>query len=117
MAEPQPSNVVGGTTEGTDPIPANAEDRKAAAAMSSLDTKTDEASAPKKEVDMKALNAAMEKLGGMGGSGGAKGAAAEKKKEEEPKKVVKVDAGDVAVVVGLNRDNCQENGVVVVGVG
>ena len=65
--------------------------------MSSLDTKTDEASAPKKEVDMKALNDAMSKLGG-GGEGKAAAPAA-----KEPKKVVKVEQGDVGVVVSVRE--------------
>lgn len=99
--EPQPPTV----REGADPpdaLPANAEDRKAAQAMSSLDVKTDEddSSAPKKEVDTKALAEAMKYLS-VGESAGKKDAGAAKKKEVEApaKPLVKVDAADVALVV------------------
>lgn len=95
--EPQPPSVVEGATEGTDPLPAAS--KAEAAAMSSLDTKTDEAAAPKKEVDMKALNDAMAKLGGMGAAEGKAAVPTATKKEEEPKKLVKVDQADVGVVV------------------
>lgn len=99
MAEPQPPNV----QEGADPpdaLPANAEDRKAAAALNSLDARPDEGSAPKKEVDLKALNDAMKALGGAGThESAAKKTSAAAGKKEEPKKVVKVDAGDVSMLV------------------
>lgn len=100
--EPQPSNV----TEGADQpesLPANAEDRKAAHAMSSLDARGDDAeasSAPKKEVDVKALTDAMKMLEAGSGTGVQKKAATDKKKEEEVKKpLIKVDQADVALLV------------------
>ena len=75
--EPQPSNV----QEGADPpdaLPANAEDRKAAKAMSSLDARgEEEPTQPKKEVDLSALNDAIKNL-----SVGKE----EKKKPEKAKK-------------------------------
>ena len=100
--EPQPSNV----TEGADPpdaLPANAEDRKAAKAMSSLGAKTEDApEKAKKEVDVAALNEALKYLSaGQDSGGGKKKTAASKKKgdEEARKPLVKVDAADVALVV------------------
>lgn len=99
MAEPQPPNVQEGADQ-PDVLPANAEDRKAAAAMSSLDARggEDEASsAPKKNIDMKALGEAMKHLGGGQEAKKTEGTSA--KKEVEVKKVVKVDAADVALVV------------------
>ncbi|KAF2719150.1 hypothetical protein K431DRAFT_287032 [Polychaeton citri CBS 116435] len=92
--EPQPSNFKEGK-DAPDVIPANAEDRKAAAAMSSLDVHgEDDESKPKKDVDMKALSDAINNLekkpGQATGSANASGA-----KKEEPKKPIKVDAGDV----------------------
>jgi hypothetical protein len=55
MAEPQPSDIHEGAADPHAPT-SSAEDRKAAAALSSLDTQED--SAEKKEVDGKALNKA-----------------------------------------------------------
>lgn len=100
--EPQPPNV----TEGLDQpesLPANAEDRKAAQALNSLDAKADD-EAPKKDVDLKALSDAMKNLG--------VGAEAKKpisKKEEAPKKpLIKVDPADVALVVSCSlRMTCK----------
>lgn len=96
MAEPQPPNVQEGA-DAPDVLPANAEDRKAAQAMSSLDAKPDEDAAPKKEIDLKALNDAMKNLGAAQEqkAPGAAGA----KKEEAPKKLVKVDQADVTLLV------------------
>lgn len=59
MAEPQPSDIHEGATDPHAPT-GSAEDRKATAALSSLDTQED--SAEKKEVDGKALNKAMQGL-------------------------------------------------------
>lgn len=90
-------------TEGADPpdaLPASAEDRKAAAAMSSLDVKSEEEPAqPKKEVDQKALAEAMKFLS-VGEEKGKKAAEAggKKKDVEAPKPVIKVDQADVALV-------------------
>ncbi len=99
MAEPQPPNF----QEGADPpdvLPANAEDRKAAAAMSSLESaNVESATVPKKEVDVKALTDAMKML--EAGSGGISSKRKETKKKEEEKKevLIKVDAADVNFVM------------------
>lgn len=107
--EPQPSNI----QEGADlePVPANAEDRKAAQALSALDAKGDEdASQPKKEVDIKALGEAMKNLEFAQGTAGSKKPASETKKEQEaPKKLVKVDAADVTLLVCVSRRTALEN--------
>lgn len=93
MAEPQPPNVQEGA-DAPDVLPANAEDRKAAQALSSLDTRADEESnSAKKGVDLKALNDAMSRLTT------APVKATTEVKKEEPKKLVKVDAADVALLV------------------
>ena len=81
--EPQPSNVQEGA-DAPDVVPASKEDRKAAAALSSLDVKEDQDATPnKKEVDLKALGEAMKNLE-VGQSTQTKSAAV--KKEEAPKK-------------------------------
>ena len=54
-------------------------------------------SAPKKEVDMKALNDAMKALGS--GDGSKKAATAGNVKKEEPAKLIKVEAADVRLLV------------------
>lgn len=96
MAEPQAPNVTEGA-DAPDALPANAEDRKAAQAMSSLDAKGEDEAAPKKEIDLKALNDAMKNLGVVQQSPTT--AATPVKKEEAPKKLVKVDQADVALLV------------------
>lgn len=100
MAEDtQPSNV----QEGIDPpdvLPANAEDRKAAQALSSLDVKGDyDGSTAKKEVDLKALGEAMKNLDMS--QTPKKSTDGQTKKDEAPKKLVKVDPADVAIVVRI----------------
>lgn len=100
--EPQPSNI----QEGADlePVPANAEDRKAAQALSALDAKGDEdASQPKKEVEIKALGEAMKNLEFAQGGASKKPASETKKEQEAPKKLVKVDAADVTLLVCVSR--------------
>lgn len=82
MAEPQPSTIHEGAAEPHAPT-GTADDRKAAAALSTLDTQED--GSAKKEVDGKALDKAMKGLDVNGKS--------------EEKKVVKVEAGDVALLV------------------
>lgn len=96
MAEPQPSNVKEGATgEIEDEVQAtakSAEDRKAAAAMASMDARDDSAGgsgAGSASVDQEAVSKAMKNLGGGGGGGGA----------QEVNKKVKVDAADVALLV------------------
>jgi hypothetical protein len=83
MAEPQPAEVQEGAADAHAPT-STAEDRKAAAALSTLDTQ-DEAGT-KREVDTKALDKAM------------KGLDVKEKKGDE-KKTVKVDAADVKLLV------------------
>jgi len=76
------------------PAAKSAEDRKAAAALSKLDTHDDE-TAPAREVDQEAVKNAMSALGGPtpGKTGGG---------EKKEVKKVKVDAGDVALLVCLS---------------
>ncbi|KAK3643331.1 hypothetical protein LTR56_010287 [Elasticomyces elasticus] len=93
MAEPQPANVQEGA-DAPDVLPANAEDRKAAQAMSSLDVKGEDDAAPK-EMDLKALNDAMKNLGASQEQNTSSLTAA---KKEEPKKLIKVDQADVALL-------------------
>jgi hypothetical protein len=101
MAEAQPPTVVEGATTGDidDEIPAaakSAEDRRAAAALSSLDApREDESSA--KNVDQEAVRKAMDRLAGTGAANGVTSAKEEDKKV--PKKVVKVDQADVTLLV------------------
>jgi hypothetical protein len=94
MAEDkQPQNIVEGATAGdvedeVQPVAKSAEDRKAAAALSKLDAREDEA-APAREVDQDAVNRAMITLGGA------------KSVEKKETKKVKVDPADVTLVVGF----------------
>lgn len=94
--EKQPAGVVEGATAGDveeevqDQQAKSAEDRKAAAALSKLNTREDEGSAP---ADQQAsLSEAMNKLG----SGGAP-----KAEEKKDIRKVKVDAADVTLLVGF----------------
>ncbi|KAH8755569.1 hypothetical protein BGZ57DRAFT_1018863 [Hyaloscypha finlandica] len=102
MAEAQPPTIVEGATTGDvdDEIPVaakSAEDRKAAAALSSLDAPRDDESASTKDVDQEAVRKAMERLGG---SATANGTAAKKDDEKKVvKKAVKVDPADVTLLV------------------
>lgn len=102
MAEPQPSNVTEGA-DAPDVVPANAEDRKAAAAMNSLDTRGEDETKGKKDVDMKAVQEAMKNLeAGAQPQGKTTTISEGSKKEDAPKKpLVKVDAGDVALMVSF----------------
>lgn len=104
MAEPQPPNVQEGA-DAPDVLPANAEDRKAAAALSSLDAKgaDEDSGAAKKNVDLKALGEAMKSLE-MGQAPKKPTAESAVKKEEAPKKLVKVDAADVTLLVSRSLD-------------
>jgi hypothetical protein len=102
MAENQPPTIVEGATTGDVedevPVAKSAEDRKAAAALSSLDTPRDDEAAGVKDVDQEAVRKAMDRLAGTGTANGTTA-----KKEEEKKsikKVVKVDQADVALLVG-----------------
>jgi len=87
--EPQPSNVQEGANEEST-LPTNAEDRKAAAALSSLDARGDDDDTPsKKDVDAEALGKAMKDLDDKDGA----------KAQEAAAKKVKIDAADVALLV------------------
>ncbi|KAM0459899.1 hypothetical protein ACHAPV_000148 [Trichoderma viride] len=81
------------------PLPKNAEDRKAASALASLDTPSDAAATPSNDnVNSEAVSQAMLKLG----EDKAKKPAAATTAAATPaavKKNVKVDAADVALVV------------------
>lgn len=111
MGEPIPS--ASNDAEDTSK-PTNAEDRKAAAALDSLNAnamsqENGEGSGTKQPTaaDQEALGKAMARLEGVaGGKSGSKkveskgdGKGAVKRKEEEIKKKVKVDAGDVQFLV------------------
>ncbi|KAF7949460.1 uncharacterized protein EAE97_002969 [Botrytis byssoidea] len=102
MSESQPPTLVEGATTGDvdDEIPQkakSAEDRKAAAALSSLDAPREDESTATKEVDQEAVRKAMERLAGIGSTNGKVA-----KKEDEKKavkKIVKVEATDVNLLV------------------
>lgn len=100
MAEAQPPTITEGATTGDvdDEIPAvakSAEERKAAAALSSLDTPRDDESTSK-NVDEEALRKVMERLGG---GKAVNGTVAKKEEQKVVKKTVKVDAADVTLLV------------------
>jgi hypothetical protein len=104
MAEAQPPTIVEGATTGDveDEIPQaakSAEERKAAAALSSLDASREDDSASTKNVDQEAVKKAMDRLAGNTAAAGEV-----KKKEDakkEVKKAVKVDQADVALLVSV----------------
>ncbi|KAI1479143.1 hypothetical protein K445DRAFT_192524 [Daldinia sp. EC12] len=91
MAEPQPKNLQEGASGDVEDEVQNtaksAEDRKAAAAMASLDTRGDDAGSTN-AVDQEAVSKAMKSLGGGPSAGAAKDV-----------KKVKVDPADVALLV------------------
>lgn len=101
MAESQPPTIVEGATTGDvdDEIPVaakSAEDRKAAAALSSLDATREDDSTATKDVDQEAVRKAMDRLAG---SGSTNGTTSKKEEKKVVKKVVKVDQADVALLV------------------
>ncbi|KAI4692602.1 hypothetical protein J4E81_007018 [Alternaria sp. BMP 2799] len=81
MAEPQPSTVQEGAADPHAPT-GTADDRKAAAALSTLDAPQEGENGAKKEVDGKALDKAMKGLN-------------VKDKKEGEKKNVKIEAADL----------------------
>jgi hypothetical protein len=103
MAEPQPSTIHEGAETPPAPPAGGAAAASEAAALSSLDNKTISGSdsAPKKEVDLKALNDAMKALGSGEGSSKKAATAAGTVKKEEPAKLIKVEAADVGLLVSL----------------
>ncbi|KAL4887970.1 hypothetical protein BDV59DRAFT_206504 [Aspergillus ambiguus] len=85
-------------------LPANAEDRKAAAALSSLNTTeiaADTVAKPPSSTDQEALGKAMSRLEIAAGQGSSKKPAgeAQKKQAEVVKKAVKVSSEDVNLLV------------------
>ncbi|KAI9848916.1 MAG: hypothetical protein M1838_000326 [Thelocarpon superellum] len=96
MADTQPSSAQEGADleDETPALPTSAEDRKAAAALSSVAARDDEASQPAKEVDQEALGKAMQNLDI--GEGNEK---VEKREGGERKRVVKVDQADVGLLM------------------
>ncbi|KAI1464404.1 uncharacterized protein F4812DRAFT_462823 [Daldinia caldariorum] len=94
MAEPQPKNLQEGASgDVEDEVQAtakSAEDRKAAAAMASLDTRGDDATSSN-AVDQEAVSKAMKSLGSGSSSAGA----------AKDIKKVKVDAADVALLIAV----------------
>ncbi len=102
MAEKQPPTIVEGATTGDVedevPVAKSAEDRKAAAALSSLDSRGDDSNIVK-DVDQEAVRKAMVRLAGPAAINGT---AAKKDGEKKVvKKTVKVDPADVALLVRL----------------
>ncbi|QSZ28707.1 hypothetical protein DSL72_003207 [Monilinia vaccinii-corymbosi] len=102
MSESQPPAVVEGATSGDidDEIPQkakSAEDRKAAAALSSLDAPREDDSASLKDVDQEAVRKAMDRLAGTKTTNGTMAKRGDEKKVV--KKMVKVEAADVTLLV------------------
>jgi hypothetical protein len=102
MADPQPPGIVEGATTGdvedeVQPTAKSAEDRKAAAALSSLDAPQEE-SATTKDIDHAAIQKAMDRLAGTGKTSGTMTKKTEEKKEVK-KPAVKVAAADVTLLV------------------
>ncbi|KAI9743642.1 MAG: hypothetical protein M1818_002958 [Claussenomyces sp. TS43310] len=100
MADPQPPTVVEGATTGDveDEIPAlpkSAEDRKAAAALSSLDTRREDEAVSTKNVDQDAVKKAMDRLAGTGAQENHE----KKEEQKEVRKVVKIDQADVIQIM------------------
>ena len=130
MAEPLPSQSQSTAQLDADDLPSattNAEDRKAAAALSSLDARGDDeydngkpggGKGANNNIDQEALGRAISRLeisagGGGGGRGGGKATEGKdggdksgnnkgKGKDVEALKKVKVDQNDVALLVSLN---------------
>lgn len=103
MSDPIPS-ATGDPAAVEQPLPANAEDRKAAAALDSLHTNELAVDAPTKgpsSADQEALGKAMSRLEIAAGKGSAeKNTADTSKKEAEVKrKAVKIVASDVTLLV------------------
>ena len=106
MAEPQPSSVHEGMDrEDPAPLPTSAEDRKAAAAMSSLERRggedEDAAAKPNKEIDQEALGKAISRLelADKAGTVAAVEKKTKEKEEVEKRAKIKVDQEDVALLV------------------
>lgn len=103
MAEPQPSNIQEGMDPEGPPPPTSKEDAKAAAAMSSLETRgADEETKPNKQIDQEALGKAISRLelaDKVGKVAAGDNSKAEKEKEEREKRAkIKVDQADVGLL-------------------
>ena len=106
MAEPQPSNIQEGIDPEGVPAPTGGDAKKEAAALSSLDQRGEDPSAPTKNIDQEALSNAISRLELSSGKvtpGGEqqKEREAEAKKEKERRAKVKVDAADVGLLVSV----------------
>ena len=106
MAEPQPAQVrEGADVEDEAPaIPSNAEDRKAAAALSSLGARGDDDDGPSKrpDIDQEALGQAISRLEvGSRVPGNSKAKGNNDGEVEKKKPAVKVDQADVALLVSI----------------
>ena len=109
MAEPQPPQIREGADvdDETPAVPASAEDRKAAAALSSLDARgeDDEGTSKRTNLDQEALGKAMSRLE-LASKGKESDKGKSKEGEVEKKKpVVKVDQADVGLLVRVIRWN------------
>jgi len=122
MAEKQPATVVEGATTGDveDELPhaaKSAEDRRAAAALSSLDARADEGA--RADVDREAVRRAMDRLAGAGAGRGGEEKTAEKR--QEVRRVVRVEQEDVRLLVGFRvacgRGGCWWRCWLTVGIG
>lgn len=110
MAEPQ-SSPPPPNPDADDPppvVPTNAEDRKAAAALSSLDAHDEDEGKPNgkgtNNIDQEALGRAISRLemsSGVKGVGGKEDEKAKAKGKEEAGKRIKVDQADVGLLVSL----------------
>lgn len=114
MAEPQPPQIREGADvdDETPAVPASAEDRKAAAALSSLNARgeDDESTSKKTNLDQEALGKAMSRLE-LASKGKESDKGKSKEGEVEKKKpVVKVDQADVGLLVRAICEN-RESGV------
>ena len=107
MAEPRATAVLD-TEEPSPAVPsANADDRKAAAALASLDAVHDEDESKQNRQDQEALGRAISRLeiesGEKSGKGQeiGKGERGKEGAEERERKKIKVDQADVALLVGF----------------
>ena len=112
MAEPQPASVQEGIDPEGPPAPTGGDARKAAAALSTLDQRGDDATAPTKNIDQEALSNAISRLELTSGKvtpGGEqqKEKEAEARKEKERRAKIKVDATDVGLLVRRIADRNQ----------
>ena len=110
MAEPQPSTSPPNHDADDPPpvVPTNAEDRKAAAALSSLDAHDEDEGRPNgkgaNNIDQEALGRAISRLevsSGAKGAGGKEDEKAKAKGREEAGKKIKVDQADVGLLVRI----------------